>query len=104
MRAAVATLKADLAVSARELGFALCRVTKADPPPHGKAFVDWLASGEAGDMAGWLGRSREKRVEPQLVLPGTNSVIVLAMNYWQGENPPREPGLPLITTGRIARY
>ncbi len=77
--------KAALEAKARELGFALCRVARAEAPRHGDSFIDWLATGQAGDMAGWLGRSREKRVNPELVLPGVRSVVVLAMNYWQGK-------------------
>lgn len=47
----------------------------------------------------WLERSRERRLEPQLVLPGARSVIVLAMNYWQGGTAKRQAG-----HGRVARY
>ena len=45
----------------------------------------------------WMERSEEKRRDPQLVLPGARSVIVLALNYWQGAEESREKG-------RIARY
>ena len=45
----------------------------------------------------WMERSEEKRSDPQLVLPGARSVIVLALNYWQGAEESREKG-------RIARY
>ena len=48
----------------------------------------------------WLRRGEEKRGDPQMVLSGARSVIVLAMNYWQGE---RETE-PRPWTGRIARY
>ncbi len=85
MSATTATSKAELVARASELGFALCRVARCAPPRHGEAFVDWLAQGQAGDMAGWLGRSRAKRTNPELVLPGARSVVVLAMNYWQGQ-------------------
>lgn len=47
-------------------------------------------------MTHWLERSRAKRLDPNLVLPGVQSVVVVAMNYWQGEG----QGGP----GRIARY
>ncbi len=85
MKLTPADLKSALEARARELGFALCRVARAKAPRHGDSFVDWLAAGQAGDMAGWLGRSREKRTNPELVLPGVRSVVVLAMNYWQGK-------------------
>lgn len=102
MNPATGTAMAKVSAKARELGFALCRVARADAPKHGDSFVEWLAAGQAGDMAGWLGRSREKRVNPQLVLPGAQSVLVLAMNYWQGHE---EATVDFsAATGRVARY
>ncbi len=56
----------------------------------------------AGEMSPWLERGREKRADPQAVLPGAQSMIVLALNYWQG---PRSPASAQATTGgRFARY
>lgn len=81
---------------ARALGFALCRVARCQPPAHAQEFRDWLAEGAAGDMTPWLERSSARRTDPQLVLPGARSAVVLALNYWQGERPPAQ--------GRIARY
>jgi len=98
---AALTLKSELIELARSLGFAHCRVAPAVTPPHADAFHSWLEEGRAGEM-GWLERNRERRTDPQLVLPGAQSVIVLAMNYWQGDKAPgpasSEPG------DRIARY
>ena len=89
-------LKAALIAEAQVLGFALCRVARCGPPPHGGSFVSWLEEGSAGEMSPWLERGTAKRLDPQAVLPGARSVVVLALNYWQGEVP-RVPG-------RIARY
>ena len=50
----------------------------------------------------WLARGEEKRCDPQQVLPGARSVIVVALNYWQGAIPDTEP--PHSENGRIARY
>ena len=58
------TTKQELVARARDLGFAMCRIARCEPPRHGESFVAWLAEGQAGDMAGWLGRSREKRGGP----------------------------------------
>ena len=93
---AAANLKAALVARAKALGFDACRVARADAPRHAGEFRDWLRAGSAGEME-WLHRGEEKRCEPSLVLPDVRSVIVLAMNYWQG-NPTAVPG------GRIARY
>ena len=46
----------------------------------------------------WLTRGEEKRCDPQQVLPGARSVIVVALNYWQGQRPLDAAG------GKIARY
>jgi epoxyqueuosine reductase len=43
----------------------------------------WLAAGMQGDMQ-WMERTAEKRLHPELVLPGARSVIMLGVNYWQG--------------------
>jgi epoxyqueuosine reductase len=66
----------------------------------------------------WLARGEEKRCDPQQVLSGARSVIVVAQNYWQGEqtkerrSPDRrtnDGGLETAppwkgSTGKIARY
>lgn len=77
-------MKDGLVTLARSLGFAQCRVAKCNSPPHAGAFLSWLGHGHAGEMA-WLERNKDRRTDPQLVLPGACSVIMLAMNYWQGK-------------------
>ncbi len=89
-------LKSQIAARALDLGFDSCRVARATPAPHGAEFSEWLRDGAAGEMD-WLARGEEKRGDLQKVLPGARSVIVVALNYWQGEGGP-EGG------GRIARY
>lgn len=49
----------------------------------------------------WIGRSEAKRCDPQRILSGARSIIVVALNYWQGKHTdPPEATL----SGRIARY
>ena len=90
-----------LVAKAHALGFALCRVARCGPPRHGPDFGLWLDAGMAGEMSPWLERGRDKRVDPQTVLPDARSVVVLAMNYWQG---PRTAAQSRDDTGRVARY
>src|SRR4029077_10747421 len=78
-----AKLKTQLVAFARELGFDSCRVTACAPPAHAEEFRDWLKEGAAGEMS-YMGRGEEKRRDPQKVLPGARSIIVLALNYFQG--------------------
>lgn len=88
-------MKTELAGLAQSLGFDIFRVVKCTFPPHAEAFHAWLGEGRAGEME-WLARNKERRTDPQQVLPGAQSIIVLGMNYFQGEEPANTP--------RIARY
>jgi len=56
---------------------------------------EWLTRGFHGNMA-WMTREPEKRTDPQGLLPGARSVVVIAVNYYT----PHEHG----TTGKISRY
>jgi len=75
-------VKEELTAVAHQLGFDVCRVAACTAPPHAAEFRAWLADGRAGEMA-WLERNEQRRTDPQQVLPGARSVVVLAMNYWQ---------------------
>jgi epoxyqueuosine reductase len=92
-------VKEALIAYARQLGFELCGIAPAGPAPHAPEFLDWLKAGNAGEMA-WLERAPERRSDPRTVLPEAKSVIVLAMNYWQGAPPPS--GKECLD--RVARY
>src|SRR4029453_1938350 len=93
-------LKTQLLSIAREIGFDSCRVAACGSPPHAEEFCNWLDEGEHGEMS-YLERGEEKRRDPQKVLAGARSIVVLAMNYFQGH---RNAGHPPPVTGRIARY
>ncbi len=41
----------------------------------------WLAAGQHADMH-WMERTAEKRLDPQLVVPGAKSIVMLGVNYW----------------------
>jgi epoxyqueuosine reductase len=84
----------------RALGFDEVRFA-ATSRPAGESLRQWIAAGHHADMA-WIERAVDKRVNPDLVLPGARSVILLGVNYWAGESEDRkrrtEDGL------RWARY
>jgi len=90
------SLREQVVTLSGELGFDICRFATADPPKHAGAFRDWLDQGAGGEMT-YLSRNAEKRCDPQQVLPGAKSVIVLALNYFQGDRVEEN-------RGRIARY
>jgi epoxyqueuosine reductase len=91
------TAKERLAAFAAALGFDSCRIAEAASPRHADEFRGWLREGAAGEME-WMERGAEKRCDPQQVLPGARSMVVVALNYWQGDQGFREGA------GRIARY
>src|SRR5436853_1412771 len=79
-----AELKTRLIDFARDLGFDSCRVAACSPPAHANEFGDWLDEGAHGEME-YMARGAEKRRDPQKILPGAKSIIVLALNYFQGD-------------------
>jgi len=94
-------LKKDLIAYARELEFDSCRIAACAAPGHASEFRTWLGEGAAGEMS-YMERGEEKRCDPQKVLPGARSIVVVALNYWQGESAtPKAFG---AAEGRIARY
>jgi epoxyqueuosine reductase len=93
-------LKARLVDFSRGLGFDSCRVAACDSPAHGEEFSDWLREEAHGEME-YMQRGEEKRRDPQKILPGARSVIVVALNYLQRNAVRRSE---TAATGRIARY
>ena len=94
-------LKKELIAYARELGFDSCRIAACAAPEHASEFRTWLREGAAGEMS-YMERGEEKRCDPQKVLPGARSIVVVTLNYWQGESAtPKAFG---AAAGRIARY
>ena len=93
-------LKQRLVSFARAIGFDSCRIAACGSAPHADEFRNWLDEGGHGEM-GYMERGEEKRRDPQKVLADARSIVVLAMNYFQGVP---QAGDTLATTGRIARY
>src|SRR5438105_4496813 len=92
-------LKKKLIAYARELRFDSCRVAACAAPKHVSEFRTWLREGAAGEMS-YMERGEEKRCDPQKVLPGARSIVVVALNYWQGG----AAHTAAATAGRVARY
>jgi epoxyqueuosine reductase len=86
---------------ATQLGFVLAGVTTPDPPPHLTTFENWLTQGRHGTMD-YLAteRSRTRRADPRQILPGCQSILVLATPY----DPPLPLGEEPGTRGQIAAY
>jgi len=84
---------------ALDLGFALCGITSADPPPHHPEYREWLKHGYVGEMD-YLARQESKRGDLQSVLPGARSVVVVALNYHTKDEIDAKDAL----RGTVARY
>jgi epoxyqueuosine reductase len=70
----------------RELGFDEVRFASVVPASMAPDDPDrglrgWIAQGMQADMH-WLDRTVDKRLDPELVLPGVRSVIMLGVSYW----------------------
>ncbi len=73
---------------AATLGLADCRIAAlTGPAPHAAEFQAWLDAGQHGSMQ-WLEKTPHRRKDPREVLPGAKSIIVVALNYYQGHPPP----------------
>jgi len=62
------------------LGFDDVRFAATTPLPRAGPLRDWLSDGMHADMA-WMERTAEKRLEPERVLTGVKSVIMLGVSY-----------------------
>lgn len=80
--------------AARALGFSALGVAPADAEQGGE-LERWLAEGCHGDME-WMARHLPARLNPQLVLEGVRSVIMLTYEY------PRQDARR--ARGAVARY
>jgi epoxyqueuosine reductase len=111
MQISATELKARLVSFAREIGFDSCRIATCNVPAHANNLREWLRDGAHGEM-NYMQRGEEKRCDPQKVLPGAQTIVALALNYFQGDadHPPVQASSAASRAaatgrkGRIARY
>lgn len=87
---------------ARELGFDACGVARAHRVDDEAAarYARWLEQGRNGCME-WAARNRQLRDDPEGLLPGARSVVVVAMNYYPARLlPPDAPQFAYYAYGR----
>jgi epoxyqueuosine reductase len=98
-------MKEAIRRQARELGFDECRFTSAAPPDSAARFQRWLDQGSHGQMD-YLERHAAKRLDPQKVLAGARTVIVLAAAYGTVTASTETGGAakPPPACGVVARY
>jgi len=87
-----------IAARARDLGFDDCRFCAPDPPAETDLYRAWLARGFHGRME-WMRRSMEKRLDPNRVLPGVRTLVLLSLGYG-----PQDPPTPAALSGEVSCY
>jgi epoxyqueuosine reductase len=98
LEATQASLSHGIKLEAKRLGFDLCGICQAVPPPGIDRFRIWLSSGYAGQMR-YLADRTEAYADPNHVLDGARSIVMLAMNYRTAE-----PAEARAGQGRVSRY
>jgi epoxyqueuosine reductase len=91
-------LTARLKNEAKRLGFDLCGISPAISPPGLERLSQWLAAGYAGEMR-YLPDRAEAYRDPNSVLEGARSVVMLGTNYRTEAAGATEPG-----QGRVSCY
>ncbi|SFR52564.1 epoxyqueuosine reductase [Marinobacter daqiaonensis] len=74
---------------ARELGFSAVGITRPDTGVHAQRLQQWLEAGMQGQMT-WMGDHGDKRYNPTSLVPGTERVISLRMDYLPAPDSPAE--------------
>lgn len=72
----------QIKAEAKRLGFFACGVAKAEKVDETecKTLTKWIDAGSYADMD-YMRNHTEKRLDPTLLLPGTKSIISVALNY-----------------------
>lgn len=92
-----------LEAEARRLGCGWFGVAPAEALNGDLATLEeWLEAGRHGDMA-WLARDPARRCDPEKVVEGCRSVVVLGLNYLR-EDSSTEISPPPPGMGRISKY
>jgi len=66
---------------AYQIGFDDIGFTSSFSPKYESYFKEWLSDGKFAGM-NWLAKNTDKRLNPDLILPGTTSAIVLVTSYY----------------------
>jgi epoxyqueuosine reductase len=68
---------------ALRLGFSACGLSAAEAveEPAASAFHKWIAEGGNAEM-GYMNNYTDKRLNPQLLMEGTRTIVCVALNYY----------------------
>ena len=79
----------EIRVEAERLGFFACGIARAEPvdAETAAAVRGWISKGSQATMD-YMANYTEKRLNPCLLVPGTKSIVSLAMNYAPAQTMP----------------
>lgn len=79
----------EIKVEAERLGFFACGIARAEPvdAETAAALRGWISKGSQATMD-YMANYTEKRLNPCLLVPGTKSIVSLAMNYAPAQTMP----------------
>lgn len=83
------------------LGFDVVGIAPASEARHASGFRAWLSQGYQGGME-WLSRNAARRTNPDHVVPGARSVVMVGCGYYVEEPPAALWNDPM--RGRVSRY
>jgi len=86
------------------LGFSRMGIAPAGPPPRQELVRRWIDQGFAGVMREWFEHQEPLRADPENLLPGVRSVIMLATNHATSADGVADVGGVGEGRGRVARY
>ncbi len=86
------------------VGFSRLGIAPAGPPPRRELVRQWLDQGFAGVMRKWFEHQEPLRADPENLLPGVRSVIMLATDHATAADGVADVGGAGEGSGRVARY
>ncbi len=94
---------------AREAGFDLAGISRAEPLPRAKYYREWVAAGHGGRMR-YLARYPDLRSDPRELLSGARTIVSAAVGYKRSDGYRRKTDIldacrgSETAHGRIAQY
>ena len=85
------------------LGFDRVGRAAAQSGPDTARFADWLDRGYAGEMD-YLGRRSAERLDPSVLMPGVQTILVVGLFYEPREGPAGSDEAGQRVRGRVAAY
>lgn len=79
----------SIKAEAQNLGFFACGIAKAEPvdPDTAQRVTHWVQTGNYATMD-YMARNTDKRLNPDLLMPGVKSIVSVALNYTPAFKPP----------------